>query len=663
MVVMLIMSIILAAMAPVMTTRSKADSSSPWRFSPGHLNDAYFGIGGSQIALIGMPTVAEDGSDEADRLIINTASNGNCKNHIAFKRDSVTLGRLAFKESNLLLGSGVNFANLTGSNNISIGPNNLTQLTSGSSNIAIGDNALTSNSSGSNNVGIGTTLSSNIEGSNNVAVGDNALASANERWNVAVGSNAYQNGTGGSNTIIGGDSMSQGSGNNNVAVGTEALRAASGDGNIAIGARANSGANELTNTIAIGFSNSATGHHAISIGDGTASGAASVAIGNAFSTGHASIARYASIAIGGSVQSSDNSVSIGYNSEGISRAVAVGVGSGARADYAVAVGFQAISNNDNAIALGNNSRASDNDAIAIGNSVTASGESSIAIGSNEETHTTQALADKALAIGDGAYATGENSIALGSRAEARGLNNIAIGTQACEGVTGSNKTCIGHHSGPVVESMKHDSIERVFIGSRSKYNNGSAVLEVHNTSQSANFRNYKELPNNATSVVINGNLLLRGRLIMQPEVYHKDYAYRMCTITMTSGSANDYAYYRYCDGESSGLVDILSDRNLKYVGKENTSGLDKIRQLKVFNYTFKKDEKKTPHVGVIAQDLQKVFPDAVKKGSDGFLRIRMEDMFFAVINSIKELDSRVTVLEKENKELKARIEKLESKIK
>ena len=681
MVVMLIMSIILAAMAPVMTTRSKADSSSPWRYSPGNSGDAYFGIGGSQIALIGMPTVAEDGSDEADRLIINTASNGNCKNHIAFKHDSVTLGRLAFKESNLLLGSGVNFANLTGNNNISIGLDNLTQLTSGSSNVVVGDNALTSNTSGSNNVGIGTTLSSNTVGSNNVAVGDDSLTKANSSWNVAVGSNAYQNGTGGSNTIIGGDSMSQGSGNNNVAVGTEALKEANGDGNIAIGAGANSGANELTNTIAIGFSNSATGYHAISIGDGAASGEASVAIGNASSSGQASIAispnmlqssqietqasGYGSIAIGGNAQSGDSSVSIGAGSEGRTHAVAVGSGARAEADGTVAVGGQAISNNDNAIALGNNSRASDTDAIAIGHGVTASGESSIAIGSNEITHTTQALADKAIAIGDGAYATGENSIALGSRAEARGLNNIAIGIQACEGVTGSNKICIGNHSGPnsLSESMKHDSIERVFIGSRSKYNNGSAVLEVHNTSQSANFRNYKELPNNATSVVINGNLLLRGRLIMQPEVYHKDYAYRMCTITMTSGDDNDYAYYRYCDGESSGLVDILSDRNLKYVGKENTSGLDKIRQLKVFNYTFKKDKKKTPHVGVIAQDLQKVFPDAVKKGSDGFLRIRMEDMFYAVINSIKELDSRVTVLEKENKELKARIEKLESKIK
>lgn len=80
-------------------------------------------------------------------------------------------------------------------------------------------------------------------------------------------------------------------------------------------------------------------------------------------------------------------------------------------------------------------------------------------------------------------------------------------------------------------------------------------------------------------------------------------------------------------------------------------------------FTYKKDPTKEPHVGVIAQDLQKVFPNAVKKGADGFLTIRMEDMFYAVINAIKELDSRVTALEKENKELKTRLDKLEAKIK
>ena len=103
----------------------------------------------------------------------------------------------------------------------------------------------------------------------------------------------------------------------------------------------------------------------------------------------------------------------------------------------------------------------------------------------------------------------------------------------------------------------------------------------------------------------------------------------------------------------------------------------------MFNYTFKDDKAKTPRVGVIAQDLQKIFPDAVTKGEDGFLRIRREDMIYAMVNAIKELDNkifnideRIKVLEKqnseivkqnndivkENKELKARLDKLEKKI-
>ncbi|MFQ8625779.1 MAG: prepilin-type N-terminal cleavage/methylation domain-containing protein [Candidatus Gastranaerophilaceae bacterium] len=53
MVVMLILSIVLAAMAPVMTTRNKTDQTSPWRYSEGNLSDAYYGLGESQTAMIG----------------------------------------------------------------------------------------------------------------------------------------------------------------------------------------------------------------------------------------------------------------------------------------------------------------------------------------------------------------------------------------------------------------------------------------------------------------------------------------------------------------------------------------------------------------------------------------------------------------------------------
>ena len=82
----------------------------------------------------------------------------------------------------------------------------------------------------------------------------------------------------------------------------------------------------------------------------------------------------------------------------------------------------------------------------------------------------------------------------------------------------------------------------------------------------------------------------------------------------------------------------------------------------MFNYTFKDNKDKTPHVGVMAQDLQKIFPNAVVKGEDGFLRIRMEDMFYAVINAVKELDNRTSAQEKKIKELEKRIEELEKKL-
>ena len=115
--------------------------------------------------------------------------------------------------------------------------------------------------------------------------------------------------------------------------------------------------------------------------------------------------------------------------------------------------------------------------------------------------------------------------------------------------------------------------------------------------------------------------------------------------------------------------DPLSDRRLKNVGEVFKAGLEEIKKLEVFHYTFKKDLNQTPRVGVMAQDLQKIFPDAVFKGEDGFLRIRMEDMFYALVNAIKELDRMLTVqkdnmdvLAKNNKVSYKRLAKIEKRI-
>ena len=130
--------------------------------------------------------------------------------------------------------------------------------------------------------------------------------------------------------------------------------------------------------------------------------------------------------------------------------------------------------------------------------------------------------------------------------------------------------------------------------------------------------------------------------------------------------SNRYAKYT----ESTGTITYSTcDRRLKNVGKAFTTGLEAIKKLELFNYTYKKDPEKTPHVGVMAQDLQKIFPDAVTKGDDGFLRIRLEDMFYALINAVKELDLRfgthdkkLEELTKQNKELLKTITELEKRI-
>ena len=190
------------------------------------------------------------------------------------------------------------------------------------------------------------------------------------------------------------------------------------------------------------------------------------------------------------------------------------------------------------------------------------------------------------------------------------------------------------------------------------YSGGTAPLEIHNDQS------------RGTSVVVNGTLLVRGHIAFSSPLIGDP---RLSIISNKKAGSDDTfnvggwlnASDPYTNNGNPGYLSNswISDIRMKYVGKEFTYGLEKIRQLKVFNYTFKKDKTKTPHVGVIAQDLQKVFPDAVKKSKDGFLTIRFEDMFYAMINAIKELDLKYEAQEKRMSELEARVERLEAKLK
>ena len=59
------------------------------------------------------------------------------------------------------------------------------------------------------------------------------------------------------------------------------------------------------------------------------------------------------------------------------------------------------------------------------------------------------------------------------------------------------------------------------------------------------------------------------------------------------------------------------------------------------------DDGGIPHIGVMAQELKEILPEAVIEGEQGFLQIDPSQLLFTLINAVKELNEKYLGLEKE----------------
>lgn len=184
----------------------------------------------------------------------------------------------------------------TSSFSTGVGANALAANTTGNSNVAVGANALLNNTTGTGNIGIGrSALAANTTGGGNVATGDSALAASTTAWgNTAFGDNALiVNTTGAQNVGVGSRALYVNTtGHNNIGVGRNSLAGnTSGIGNVAFGYEAgytstpananttgtyntflgfNAGpgsATQLTNSTAIGFNAAVTTSNSLVLGN------------------------------------------------------------------------------------------------------------------------------------------------------------------------------------------------------------------------------------------------------------------------------------------------------------------------------------------------------------------------------------------------------------
>lgn len=341
--------------------------------------------------------------------------------------------------------------------------------------------------------------------------------------------------------------------------------------------------------------------------------------------------------------SANNLVGIGFGTSNYLNSVAIGYKAAANTD-SVTIGNSA-SGNDYGVAIGSNSQTRYKNSVAIGYSARTTGENAVAIGASQ--WSTEA-GERSVAIGYGARARYENSIAIGANASVMGENSIAIGNNATANY--KNTVVLG------------DSNTTVFIPGNLVVNHAALIGRAAGRNDNLYFRPYAQEDGRHFAVLNAGDW--KGEdsnvSLVQDDTNDDKLVVRVGPYsTVTEWWRRDYkdnnrTHINFEDPTRGNdpKSHRQSDIRLKNVGEPFTAGLNELEKLNFYHFTFKKDKDQVPQVGVMAQDLQKVFPQAVSKDDGGWLTIRWDEMFYAAINAIKELNTKVCAIAKDVTNLK-----------
>lgn len=419
------------------------------------------------------------------------------------------------------------------------------------------------------------------------------LTTASGESSTAMGRQTHAKGT--SSTAIGIGSVSEGT--NSTAIGEFTL--AQGYG-----------------STTMGKSTIATGKYAIALGiKAEAAGDSSTAIGS-----NTSALGINSITIG------NNTTALGYTSTAMgfnttasgAFSTSMGLSTNASGYASTAMGFNTIASGLLSTAFGNNTLASSDYSTAMGRSTIASGYASTAMG-----YYTTASESYSTAIGDGATASGKSSVAIGSNATASGTSSTAMGISTT--ALGINSTAIGDSttaSGIISTAMGTRTIASGRASTTMGYGTIAAspysvAIGSYNTID-PNDKPNMEKPSNKIFQIGNG---------------------------INDNSRSDALYVtRKGDLHISGCFDAkdgmcnASDIRLKNNIIPLKNALQKINLIQPIYFDYKDKNKYSAlhQIGFSAQEIERTFPELVRKSEDGYLAVNYAQMTAVAIQAVKE---------------------------
>lgn len=265
-----------------------------------------------------------------------------------------------------------------------------------------------------------------------------------------------------------------------------------------------------------------------------------------------------------------------------------------------------------ASAMGYYTTASGDFSTAMGKSTTASGVNSTAMGINST-----ASGDSSTAIGGATLASGMASTAIGANTTASGFGSTAIGYNST--ASGGYSTAMGRIT--TASGFNSTAMGRSTIAS----DYASTVIGQHNSSGSS-------VTNSATSFNTANTAFVIGN--------------------GTASNAKSDAFKVMFNGDATlaGNLSVNSDARLKANIISLGSTLTKLLQIDGKSYTMKKDENNKQKIGVLAQDIEKVFPELVSE-SNGIKSVNYQGLVPVLINALKEQQSEIEILKQQQAEI------------
>ena len=250
-------------------------------------------------------------------------------------------------------------------------------------------------------------------------------------------------------------------------------------------------------------------------------------------------------------------------------------------------------------------------------------------GTGIQSPTNTASGDNSTAMGINTLASGYASTAMGSNTEASGDFSTAMGGGTT--ASGNYSTAMGYFttaSGDTSTAMGRET-------TASDY--GSLVIGQFNLLGSTVTNNATQFSTENTAFVIGNGF------------------YDASNGQITRSDALTVLF----DGTTTiaGDLSINSDARLKANIISLGSTLAKVLQIDGKSYTMKKDENKKQKIGVIAQDIEKVFPELVSE-SNGVKSVNYQGLVPVLINALKEQDAKMNEQQTEIDELKEIVQAL-----